>query len=329
MMRRRMKIALVTLAAGIVVLLAGFAAADFELNNLSTGGELMARTYVSQGERVRTIYVSDLDANVEITPSTDGRARVTCEENEAFCYDITEEDSVLRIEKRDLRGWNLGMYFGFWPESTLTVEVPASALLNVETESGDIHMMGSDEGPAYYIVKLYSDNGDVHLEHVRAGEGGDETASSRAESDAMGDVQPGEITVETNTGDIAIEDADISFLSAMTDNGAVTLRDIRAEGVFATARNDTIRMEGIATGSLIASSANGDVLFSEVEVAEHIILLAGNGNIRGELPGEMRDYHIESETDNGDNNLPAMLDGEGIFLRAINDNGDIDVTFAG
>ena len=93
--------------------------------------------------------------------------------------------------------------------------------------------------------------------------------------------------------------------------------------MFATARNDTIRMEGIATGSLIASSANGDVLFSEVEVAEHIILLAGNGNIRGELPGEMRDYHIESETDNGDNNLPAMLDGEGIFLRVINDNGDI------
>lgn len=329
MMRRRIKVALVILAAGIVALLAGFAAADFDLNNLNTGGELTARTYVSQGERVRIIYVSDLDANVEIVPSTDGRARVTCEENEAFCYDITEDDGVLRIEKRDLRGWNLGMYFGFWPESTLTVEVPAGALLDVETESGDIHMTGSGEGPAYYIVKLYSDNGDIRLEHVRAGEDGDKTASPPAESDAMGDVQPGEITVETNTGDISIENSDVSFLSAMTGNGAVTLRDIRAKGVFTTAHNDTIRMEGVATGSLTASSANGDVLFSEVEVAEHIILLADNGDIRGELPGEMRDYHIESETDNGDNSLPAMLDGDGILLRATTDNGDIDITFAG
>lgn len=327
MMRRRMKIALVTLASGIIVLLAGFAAADFDLNNLSTGGELMARTYVSQGERVRTIYVSDLDANVEITPSTDGRARVTCEENEAFCYDITEEDGVLRIEKRDLREWNLGMYFGFWPESTLTVEVPAGALLHVETESGDIHMTGSDEGPAYYIVFLYSDNGDVRLEHVHAGEDGDETASPRAESDAMGDVQPGEITVETNTGDIAIEDADVSSLGAMTDNGAVTLRDIRAKGVLATARNDTIRMEGIATGSLTASSANGDVLFSEVEVAEHIILLADNGDIRGELIGKLGDYSVESKTENGENNLPEALESDGVPLRVEASNGDIYITF--
>ena len=42
----------------------------------------------------------------------------------------------------------------------------------------------------------------------------------------------------------------------------------------------------------------------------------------------MRDYHIESETDY-ENSLPTLLDGEGIFLRAVTNNGDIDVTFAG
>ena len=37
---------------------------------------------------------------------------------------------------------------------------------------------------------------------------------------------------------------------------------------------------------------------------------------------------IESETDY-ENSLPTLLDGEGIFLRAVTNNGDIDVTFAG
>ena len=249
-------------------------------------------------------------------------ARVTCAENEAFCYDITEEDGVLRVEKRDLRGGTLGMYFGFWQEGTLTVEVPSGTLLDVETDRGDIRMTGDAEGLTYSIASLRSDNGDVYVKNVRAGEG-----ESLETSDAMGDVQTGDITVETGNGNISVEGAQVRGLSAMTANGAVTLRDIRADGIFTTARNDAIRMEGIITGTLTASTENDDIRFSGVEATESILLQTDKGDIRGELPGQMRDYHIESETDY-DNSLPALLDGEGIFLRAVTNNGDIDVTFA-
>ena len=133
--------------------------------------------------------------------------------------------------------------------------------------------------------------------------------------------------METDNGNIAVEGAQVRGLSAMTANGAVTLRDVRAEVVFASARNDAIRMEDVATGALTASTENDDILFSGVEAAESLSLQTDKGDIRGELPGQMRDYHIESETDY-DNSLPTLLDGEGIFLRAVTNNGDIDVTFA-
>lgn len=321
-MKKTVKVAaVVILIAGTVVMLAGFAMAGFDFGNLNTGGALVERTFEAAGN-VTMVFVAEQGANVEIVPSADGRARVTCAENEAFCYDITEEDGVLRVEKRDLRGGTLGMYFGFWQEGTLTVEVPSGTLLDVETDSGDIRMTGDAEGLTYSIASLRSDNGDVYVENVRAGEG-----ESLETSDAMGDVQPGDITVETDNGNIAVEGAQVRGLSAMTANGAVTLRDVRAEVVFASARNDAIRMEDVATGALTASTENDDILFSGVEAAESLSLQTDKGDIRGELPGQMRDYHIESETDY-DNSLPTLLDGEGIFLRAVTNNGDIDVTFA-
>ena len=321
-MKKTVKVAaVVILIAGTVVMLAGFAMAGFDFGNLNTGGALVERTFEAAGN-VTKVFVAEQGANVEIVPSADGRARVTCAENEAFCYDITEEDGVLRVEKRDLRGGTLGMYFGFWQEGTLTVEVPSGTLLDVETDSGDIRMTGDAEGLTYSIASLRSDNGDVYVENVRAGEG-----ESLETSDAMGDVQPGDITVETDNGNIAVEGAQVRGLSAMTANGAVTLRDVRAEVVFASARNDAIRMEDVATGALTASTENDDILFSGVEAAESLSLQTDKGDIRGELPGQMRDYHIESETDY-DNSLPTLLDGEGIFLRAVTNNGDIDVTFA-
>ena len=118
-------------------------------------------------------------------------------------------------------------------------------------------------------------------------------------------------------------------LSAMTANGAVTLRDVRAEVVFASARNDTMRMEDVAR----RARWNGEhgkrryASFPGSRRRESLSLQTDKGDIRGELPGQMRDYHIESETDY-DNSLPTLLDGEGIFLRAVTNNGDIDVTFA-
>ena len=320
-MKKTVKVAVALLIAGVVLALAGFAMAGFDFGNLNTGGALVERTFEAEGD-VTKVFVAEQGANVEIVPSADGRARVTCAENEAFCYDITEEDGVLRVEKRDLRGGTLGMYFGFWQEGTLTVEVPSETLLDVETDSGDIRMTGGTEGLTYSIASLRSDNGDVYVENVRAGEG-----ESLETSDAMGDVQPGDITVETDNGNIAVEGAQVRGLSAMTANGAVTLRDVRAEVVFASARNDAIRMEDVATGALTASTENDDILFSGVEAAESLSLQTDKGDIRGELPGQMRDYHIESETDY-DNSLPTLLDGEGIFLRAVTNNGDIDVTFA-
>ena len=112
-------------------------------------------------------------------------------------------------------------------------------------------------------------------------------------------------------------------LSAMTANGAVTLRDVRAEVVFASARNDAIRMEDVATGALTASTENDDILFSGVEAAESLSLQTdkGEGYLAANCRARCATITLRARR-TYDNSLPTLLDGEGIFLRAVTNNGD-------
>ena len=96
MMRKRMKIALVVLIVGIVALLGGFAAADFDLTNLTAGGNMTERQYEAEGD-VTELVVRDMNADIVVTPSKDGKALLTCWENEDFTYEISEENGVLRV----------------------------------------------------------------------------------------------------------------------------------------------------------------------------------------------------------------------------------------
>ena len=92
--------------------------------------------------------------------------------------------------------------------------------------------------------------------------------------------------------------------------------------------NDNVRMESVEADALEAVTDNGDVTFGGLTVRESLSLQTDKGDIRGELPGQMRDYHIESGTDY-ENSLPRPAGRRGAFLRATTNNGDIDVTFAG
>ncbi len=304
-MRRRNWAALFLFIAGAALLLAGFAMAGFDLDNLNTGGPLVARTYEA-AEEVTRIMVREMDADVELVISEDGRARVTCEENEAFCYDITEEDGVLTVEKRDLREARFGLYFGFYQGSVLKIEVPADTAVDVETQNGSIRLTGGAEGLSSPTVSLQSANGSIVAEGLRAGEA----------------------TMCTSNDDVEIADVEAETLTAATSNGAVTLCGVDVGETSVQTRNGGIRLEDVHADALTARTENDDIAFSGVEAARSIDLETSNGDIRGTLPGSPGDYSVESAATNGENSLPELLEGDGVYLRVMTENGDIDVTFA-
>ena len=303
-MKKTVKVAVALLIAGVVLALAGFAMAGFDFGNLNAGGALVERQYEAEGDVVELV-VADRNADIVITPSEDDKARLTCWENEEAAYDIREEGGRLYIEKIEQRQNGLGAWFGFHLNGKLEIELPAGAHVDISNGNGAVRVDGGD-GVSFPTVTIATDNGPIAVRNVSAGA----------------------VALGTDNDSVTAENVSADTLSVETDNGSIDLNGVQADDISLRTGNDNVLMDAVEADALEAVTANGDVTFDGLTVRESLSLQTDNGDIRGELPGEMRDYHIESETDY-DNSLPALLDGEGIFLRAVTNNGDIDVTFAG
>lgn len=303
-MKKTVKVALAILIAGAALALAGFAMAGFDFGNLNTGGPLAARQYEAEGD-VTELVVADRNADIVITASGDGRARLTCWENGEMAYDIREEGGALFIEKVEQRQNGLGAWFGFHMNGKLEIELPAGVNVDISNGNGAVRVDGGD-GISFPTVTIATDNGPIAVRNVSAGA----------------------VALGTDNDGVTVENVSADTLRVETDNGVIDLNGVLADDISLRTGNDNVRMEGVEAEALEAVTDNGDVTFDGLTVRESLSLQTDNGDIRGELPGQMRDYHIQSETDY-DNSLPALLDGEGTFLRATTNNGDIDVTFAG
>lgn len=203
-MRKRMKIALVVLIVGIVALLGGFAAADFDLTNLTAGGNMTERQYEAEGD-VTELVVRDLNADIVVTPSKDGKARLTCWENEDFTYEISEENGVLRVEKHDARqGFNL--WFGVYQNGALQIELPAGVTVDVSTDSGAVRLEGDAQGESFPTVTIVTDNGHI----------------------AVQDVSAGAVSLSTSNDSVTVENVNADTLSVETSNGHIALNGVQA-----------------------------------------------------------------------------------------------------
>ena len=303
-MKKTVKVAVALLIVGVAMALAGFAMAGFDFENLNAGGPLAARQYEAEGDVVELV-VADRNADIVITASGDGRARLTCWENGEMAYDIREEGGALFIEKVEQRQNGLGAWFGFHLNGKLEIELPAGVNVDISNGNGAVRVDGGD-GISFPTVTIATDNGPIAVRNVSAGA----------------------VALGTDHDGVTVENVSADTLRVETDNGVIDLNGVLADDISLRTGNDNVRMEGVEAEALEAVTDNGDVTFDGLTVRESLSLQTDNGDIRGELPGQMRDYHIESETDY-DNSLPALLDGEGTFLRATTNNGDIDVTFAG
>ena len=303
-MKKTVKVAVAVLIVGVVVMLAGFAMAGFDLNALASGGTLVSRQYEAEGD-VTELVVADRNADIIITPSEDGKVRLTCWENEEATYDIREQGGMLYIEKVEQQQNGLGAWFGFHQSGKLEVELPAGVALDISNDNGAVQVDGGDAGISFPTVTIATDNAPIELRGA----------------------QVGAISLRNDNDSVTVENVIAETLNAETDNAPITLNGVQAGTITLRTGNDNVRMESVEADALEAVTDNGDVTFGSLTVRESLSLQTDKGDIRGELPGQMRDYHIESETDY-DNSLPTLLDGEGIFLRAVTNNGDIDVTFA-
>ena len=197
-MKKTVKVAVAVLIVGVVVMLAGFAMAGFDLNALASGGALVSRQYEAEGD-VTELVVADRNADIVITPSEDGKVRLTCWENEEAAYDIREQDGMLYIEKVEQQQNGLGAWFGFHQSGKLEVEVPAGVALDISNDNGAVQVDGG-AGISFPTVTIATDNAPIELRGA----------------------QVGAISLRNDNDSVTVENVTAETLNAETDNAPIT-----------------------------------------------------------------------------------------------------------
>ncbi len=225
-MKKLAKYALRLLGVGIVISLAGFAMAGFNVDNLDTRGPFESKSFSPLAEQgasavdvVRAVELRDVNHAIEVVPSTDGEWRVDYYERGDEGYDVGVDGSgTLFARFVDKRPWYKMFSFGI---STINVKLV-------------LHVPVGTSVP----MALSTINGKVNIENVNMKS----------------------LTAKTTNGPITLADIECqSDASLRTTNGAINLKRLSVNAITAHTTNGPISLDAVSAQTGEYTTTNGAV----------------------------------------------------------------------
>lgn len=305
-------IAAVLVVGGIATSFGAFAAAGFDVRNLSNEArdwKQATHTFAPEAEGGHThIVISDTSEDVRVEPTDGDAVEVTYweSEQEGKRYELGDEGGVIGIEgKNDRLIGHIGFMITGIADRTTVVKVPRSFTGSIEaqTESAgiDASQLEGLEG-----MRLSSENG-----HVKATQ-----------------VEAGTVDLHTQNGMIEASGTTSRWLTAETQNGTATLSSIAADELEASSTNGSVRLSRISAQRVNADSMNGFIEAATL-AADDIALTTTNGGIEALIDGLPDEYAISASSINGSTNAPvgSSAPDAAKHLTARSVNGHISVSF--
>ena len=225
--------------------------------------------------QVHTVCVEDLDCNIVLRPSQDGKCRVVTQELSGLTNAISVQNGVLTVKRQDTRPWHSRILVLGATDPTLTVYLPAGTYREaiLSTVSGDIE---TDAAFAFQSVNMTSVSGSITLlSHV--------TESAH---------------LTTSSGDLSVTNQVLSKISAHTSSGSLTMQNVAVSDLRAITTAGKIRLDsGIRADNLVAETQTGDVFFRNVYVKEKLTVITQEGNV-AMLDTDVTDAYMESVSGN-------------------------------
>lgn len=280
-------IAAVLVVGGIATSFGAFAAAGFDVRNLSNEArdwKQATHTFAPEAEGAHThIVINDTAENVHIEPTDGDAVEVTYweSEQEGKRYELSDESGAISIEGTNERLiGHIGFMVGF-ADRTTVVKVPRSFTGSIEaqTESTGIDLSQLE---GLESVRLASENG--HIEAVG--------------------VEARTTDLHTQNGMIEAAGVTAAQLKAETVNGTVTLSDITADELEAFATNGAVHLSRVSAGRVNAGSMNGFIEAATL-AADNIAFTTTNGGVQAVIVGSPDEYAINATSTNGPVNVPS------------------------
>ena len=299
-------LAALSLCAGLVIFLIGFAMMGFNILNFDTEPAYVEQSYSVDGN-ISALTVEDENANISIKLSKDKKIHVKYYENVNKTYNITRlADGSVSIEKHTLDDFFNRFFIISISTPTLTIEIPEnySGKLYIENAGGNIMAEGISLG----ILSAEVDGGDIRISNS--------SISKNLEAEADG-------------GDVEIYESSISDTCKLSgDGGRLFLQSVTAGNIYAEGDAGHITLVNIdVKENIFAENDGANIEISSVLFGRGITLIADGGSIRGSVVGTAEDFTYNCVATGGSCNLQNDTAFGAKQLNMRTKGGNIEVNF--
>lgn len=264
------------------------------------------------------IRINTHEADIVLTPSSDGTCSVEIAEAEKVKHTVSVMDGALCIETLDARNW-LDRLFPIGHHSVI-VHLPETSYrtLTAECRTGKFEIA---KDFTFASIDIRNSTGDV----------------------SCGASAGGRMKIEASTGDITLENVRAEELCLIVSTGRITVKGAEIQkGALLTVSTGRLEIDGLSCESLTTTGSTGRVTLQNVETehalwierstgdvtlenigAETITVHTGTGDVTASL--RSAEMYFVTETSTGKVSVPDAHGGGRCEIKTT--TGDITVTY--
>lgn len=265
-------------------------------------------------EEYQSVRVTGNTAEVTFVPSADGKTAVHCFEDAKMRHAVSVEDDTLTVTVNDTRRWYEHIGF-FFRTPRITVYLPRGAYdaLAVTTNTGKVTVPADF---TFRTVGITGRTGDVNYAAPATGDVTLQTTTGHVE---VQNVSVGGLSLAVSTGNVTVAGvACDGELAVQVSTGKTRLTDVTCETLTSTGDTGDLALENvIVRGRLTAKRDTGDVLLTRCDAAA-LSITTDTGDVKGSLLSAKIFF---ASTDTGRVDVPKTTTGGRCEITT--DTGDI------
>lgn len=309
-------IIILPIALGASLLVAGSVIFGLALAN-HTNDESVTNTH----EITETFDKFDIKtsiANIVFEKSTDGNAKVVCEERNKQYHTVEVVSNTLTIKPVDELKWYEKIFNFDFSKKQVTIYIPEGTYSNLKIDSstGNIKVPNNF---TFASLDVEVDTGDVNINSEVSG---DVKVHSHTGDITLSDMNPAALDIKASTGDFIAKDINVTGdVVVKTNTGKVKLTNFKAASLDANTNTGKVVLNNtIINGNLKVKTDTGDVFFEDCD-ANSIKVETDTGDVRGTF---LSDKVIYAQSKTGRVNVPRLTSGG--MCEIDTDTGDITIS---
>lgn len=338
------KISLVLIAAGLLLILGGFAAVDFDVFQLSTTSSedtTMKTTEIDMDE-INKLIVTVSEGDLKITPVKSDKFIITYPEGELLQYDLSVTKHKIELKKEFK--FKLMSWFEFPDQSAnVTIQVPEAYVgsMDITCHHGDMEI--NDLKVSQFNVDFKY--GDIQIDNIRA----EQAELSFAHGTSRIDVMSADSLI-INDGYMESEYDNLKINKAInlsSKHGSMKMMNTTAKMLNADLRYSSMQLEDstftdsnkisyehekitVMNSSMDNLSINGS--YGDLKLMDNKVKLitvdVKHGDIYSSLQGKKNDYAIDVSINRGKSDLANQKpEGYKYELYITLEYGNADINF--